>query len=221
MPLEMLQIEVVHTGEKIKARFNPDEYTVAKDNSFATQQIPGLSGPLVQFVSGGQRTLDLKLFFDTWDTPTLPKVDVRKQTDRVVRLLDIDEKLHAPPILRVSWSSLQLQCVLTTVSQSFTMFTDAGTPVRATLTVKFNEVIFPEQESQQIKRQTADFTKLHRVIEGETLSSIAAAFYDNPQQWRPIAMANGITDPRSIVFGQQLRVPMLPFLDPSSGEVVP
>lgn len=220
MALEKLQIEVVHTGQKIRASFNPEEYSVQKSNSFATQQIPGISGPLVQFVSGGQRTLDMKLFFDTWDTNDLSKADVRKQTDLVVRLMEIDPQLHAPPILKVSWSSLQFQCVLTSVTQSFTMFSDSGTPVRANLTVKFGEVIFPEQESQQVKRQTADFSKIHTVIEGETLSGIAGKLYDNPLIWRPIALANGIADPRSISVGQQLRIPFLPFNDPASGEVV-
>ena len=37
--------------------------------------------------------------------------------------------------------------------------------------------------------------------------------------WRPIAIVNGIDDPRSLVPGQALRVPALPFTDPATGEV--
>ena len=46
--------------------FNPEEYTLNKDNNFASQAVPGLSGPLLQFVHGNMRTLEMELFFDTY-----------------------------------------------------------------------------------------------------------------------------------------------------------
>ncbi len=220
MSIAKLQIEVLHTREKIHALFNPEEYTLNQDNNFAIQPVPGLSGPLVQFVNGNLRTLEMELFFDTWDTPNLPKTDVRRETFRILHLMDIDSKLHAPPLLLVSWSSLQFRCVLARVSQKFIMFADDGTPVRARLTVTFDEVIDPEQEAKKVNRQTADYSKVHIVNQGENLSIIAANLYDNPQLWRPIAIANGIDDPRAITTGQSLFIPSLPFYDPDTGDVV-
>jgi hypothetical protein len=134
--------------------------------------------------------------------------------------MEIDPDLHAPPVLRVSWASLQLDCVLARVSQKFIMFADDGKPVRARLTVTFNEFIDPGRESREVSRQTADLSKVHVVTQGETLSAIAGKFYDNPLMWRPIAISNEIADPREISPGQTLRVPMLPFIDPESGEVL-
>jgi hypothetical protein len=220
MALDKAQIEVLHTGVKIAVQYNPEEYTVNKDNNFAIQPIPGLSSPLVQFVNGNQRTLDMELFFDTWDTPALPKKDVRDLTSRVTGLLDIDSQLHAPPVLRLSWSSLTMLCVLSRVVQRFVMFDSDGRPVRARVTCTFNEVIDPEQEAKALNLQTADYSKVHVVTESETLTSIAARLYDNAHAWRPIAIANGLADPRAIFVGQELRVPSLPFIDPESREVV-
>lgn len=220
MALDKLQIEVLHTGEKFKVLYNPEEYTVNKDNHFAAQSIPGLSAPLVQFVNGNLRTLEMELFFDTWDTPSLPKRDVRAETNKIIKLMDIDPELHAPPLLQLAWASLQIRCVLARVGQKFIMFADDGKPVRARLTCTFNEVIDLEQESAQVKRQTADFTKVHVVMPGETLSGIAGVLYDDPTMWRPIAIANGLDDPRAIEPGRSLRVPPLPFIDPESWEVV-
>ena len=216
MALAKLQITIEHTGQKLSVMFNPEEYTLNKDNNFASQSIPGLSGPLLQFVAGNMRTLDMELFFDTTDK----RNDVRDETNKIVKLLAIDSELHAPPVLIVSWASLQLRCVLARVSQKFTMFADDGRPIRARLTVTFNEFLDAEREAKEVNRQTADFSKVHIVMLGETLSGIAAKFYKNPQQWRPIAVANGIDDPRSIVPGQSLRIPRLPFTDRDSGEVI-
>jgi LysM repeat protein len=218
--LEKVIIEVIHKRTIFNVLFNPEEYTINKDNNFAVQGIPGLSGPLVQFVNGNLRTLEMELFFDTWDTPSLPKQDVRDLTNQIVRLMEIDSELHAPPLLNVSWSSLQLRCVLARVSQKFIMFDDSGTPVRARLTCTFNEVIDPEQEANKTNPQTANFSKVHIVTQDETLSGIATKFYDNPQMWRPIAIVNEIANPRAIAVGQSLSIPSLPFIDPDSREVI-
>ncbi len=207
--------------EDIPVLFNPEEYSVNKDNNLAVQGIPGLSGPIVQYVNGNLRTLEMELFFDTWDTPTLQKKDVRKEfTNKIVGLLDIDAELHSPPLLLVSWSSLQFRCVLARVNQKFTMFDSDGKPVRARLTCTFDEVIDPEQESREVNRQTADFSKVHVVTQGERLIDIATRFYNDPQTWRPIAIANGLDDPRAIFPGQPLLVPALPFIDPQTREIV-
>lgn len=50
--------------------FNPEEYTINKDNNFAAQNVPGLSGPILQFVHGNMRTLEMELFFDTYEKNT-------------------------------------------------------------------------------------------------------------------------------------------------------
>ena len=220
MPLVKAQIIVKHTGEKIPVAFNPEEYTINRDNNFATQGIPGLSAPLLQFVHGNQRTLEMELFFDTYDTNQVKKQDVRDLTGRVIRLMDIDSALHAPPVLRFSWASLQFDCVLARAGQKFILFTEDGTPVRARLTVTFNEYIDTLREAKQVNRQTADFTKVHVLAQGETLSGVAGRLYGNPQAWRPIAIASGIDNPHSLRAGQQILVPPLPFNDPQSGEVI-
>jgi LysM repeat protein len=215
MALEKLTIRIEHTGEAIQALFNPEEYTLSKDNNFASQAIPGLSGPILQFVNGNQRTLDLDLFFDT----TAGRTDVRQHTQKVADLLKIDSELHAPPILLVSWGSLELRCVLVRLSQKFLQFLEDGRPVRARLTVSFNEFLDPEREAKEINRQTADFTKVHVTGPGETLEGIAARYYQNPFVWRAIALANDIDDPLAIEPGDELQIPSLPFRDPETGEV--
>ncbi len=214
--LAKAKILIEATGEQVEVMFNPEEYTLNKDNNFAAQNIPGLSGPLLQFVHGNLRTLDMELFFDTFEQHR----DVREQTKKITSLLDINKDLHAPPIVRVSWASLQFRGVLAKASQKFILFLPDGRPVRARLTCTFNEFLDPTREAKEVDRQTSNFTKVHAVVDGETLSAIAGRFYDDPQQWRPIAIANEITNPRDLATGELLTIPALPFVDPESGEVL-
>lgn len=215
MALAKASITVEHTGKRVDVMFNPEEYSLNKDNSYAAQAIPGLGSPILQFVHGNLRTLDMELFFDTTDQ----RADVRAETQKVVDLMKIDSELHAPPVLRVAWGSLQLRCVLARAAQKFIKFLDDGRPTRARVTVSFSEFIDPEREAREVNRQTADFSKGYTVQHGDTLPGIAFRFYQDPALWRPIAAANGIDDPRAIAPGQALKVPALPFTDPATGEV--
>jgi len=52
------------------------------------------------------------------------------------------------------------------------------------------------------------------------LSQVAARVYRNAELWRPIALQNGIDDPRRLAAGTRLLVPQLPFRDPETGEVI-
>jgi LysM repeat protein len=215
MALAKARITVEHTGRRIEVMFNPEEYSLNKDNNYASQAIPGLSSPILQFVNGNLRTLEMELFFDT----TAKRTDVRNETQKVVDLLKIDGELHAPPVLLVAWGSLQLRCVLARANQKFLKFLEDGRPTRARVTVSFSEFIDPEREAKETNRQTADFSKVYVVQRGDTLAGIAVRFYANAALWRPIAVANGIDEPRGIFPGQDLHVPALPFTDPESGEV--
>ncbi len=216
MPLAKAKILVEATGLQFEVMFNPEEYTINKDNNFASQNVPGLSGPILQFVHGNMRTLEMELFFDTYEAHT----DVRDQTANLLGLLDIDGDLHAPPIIQISWASLQFRCVLARAGQKFILFLPDGRPARARINCTFNEYIDPEREAKQVNRQTSTYTKVHVVTFGETLSGIAAAIYNDASQWRPIAIVNEIDNPRDLTAGQSLQIPPLPFIDPDTGEVL-
>ncbi|MGY0490292.1 CIS tube protein [Streptomyces sp. WG-D5] len=209
-----------HTGRTVTVDYNPEEFSVSKDNNFAVQGVPGLGSPVVQFVHGNQRTLDVELFFDTYDTPHAAKQDVRELTRQVTDLMDLDPELHAPPVVVVALAGFRFTGVLARAQQRFLLLMPDGKPVRARVTCGFIEYKEPARAAVEANLQTADFSKVHTVLPGETLSAIAAARYDDPALWRPLALANGIVDPRAVRPGQSLRVPALPYTDPRTAEVL-
>jgi nucleoid-associated protein YgaU len=109
--------------------------------------------------------------------------------------------------------------VLVTANQRFTMFREDGCPLRATVQVTFNEYTNPDAQARFQKNQTADYTKLHTVVQGESLAGIAQAAYGDPTLWRPIALRNGLDDPRRLTPGQTLFVPRLPYREPGGDRV--
>jgi Uncharacterized protein conserved in bacteria len=192
------------SGPPVKVLFNPTEYSIESSNQFQSVALPGLSAPATQFVSGNSRTLTMELFFDSYEQGE----DVRIYTRRVTGLMDIDSKLHAPPVCKFIWGKLEFKAVVERVTQKFTMFLDSGVPVRSTLSVTFREYKTISEQLQQ-GGGLADQTKQLTIQLGLSLSLIADLELGDPSKWRIIAKANGIANPRKLAAGIQIKVPPL------------
>ncbi len=226
MSLEKAQLTNTVTGVAVAVQFNPQEYSQSRDINYAQASIPGLSAPILQFVSGNLQTLEMELFVDSLEEHRLgsrvintAQSDVRELTRRITDLMNIEPSTHAPPVLLFSWGSLSFTCVLAKLAQRFVMFRPDGVPVRARLTVTFHEYRSTELEAKEVKRETSDYSKQYIVVQGDKLSQIAAREYGDPRQWRVIAIANGLQRARNLAAGTALRLPRLPFRDPDSGRV--
>ena len=86
----------------VPLRFNPTEYQISKNNTFAEIAIPGLESPPIQFVRGAAEVLNVEFLVDTSDT--LENVR-EKYVDKLRNLLRINSELHAPPIVRFIWDT--------------------------------------------------------------------------------------------------------------------
>jgi nucleoid-associated protein YgaU len=135
--------------------------------------------------------------------------DVRRHTDRIAALAEVDRDLHRPPICRLEWGTFDIFTgVLTSVQQTFTLFLEDGTPVRATLSCSFAEATRAARSSAR-ELHSADVTKTRQVRRTDTLHSLAAEEYNDPSLWRHIARANGIVNPRELMPGTVLTIPKL------------
>jgi hypothetical protein len=99
------------------------------------------------------------------------------------------------------------RCVMESIKQKFTLFSPDGVPLRATLTVSLREYRSLEDQLKRLNRLSPDRTKSHVVQHGDTLASIAHRFYERPGDWRVVADANAITDPRRLNPGRFLSIP--------------
>jgi nucleoid-associated protein YgaU len=95
------------------------------------------------------------------------------------------------------------------VKQKFTLFSPEGVPLRATLSVSVREYKTLDQQLKELNLNSPDRQRFHVVQEGETLSGIAARYYSKPGEWRLIAEANDIEDPRRVEPARLLVVPAI------------
>ena len=105
---------------------------------------------------------------------------MREETGRLTKLLDINPETHAPPILLFVWGSLRFTCVLAKASQKFILFRPSGAPARARVQVSFQEFTNGSLEAKEIKRETANFTKVYIVGAGRNAEQHRRAGLQQP-----------------------------------------
>lgn len=215
-----------HSGEMefIPIQFNPTEFSLEKGAQIADINIPGLDSPLLQFVRGQNERLTLELFFDTTESGMgRNATSVTTLTDRIYELVKIEPDRHAPPVCGFVWNRKfpgadvsenignqkrnDFNCIVESVRQKFTLFSPEGVPLRATLTVTLREYKTLDQQLDQLNLNSPDRTHSYVVQSGDQLSSIAARHYRRAGDWRHIANANEIEDPRRLSAGVFLELP--------------
>lgn len=204
--IEVIKPANYQPATKIPLCFNPTEYQLSKQNTFHEVPIPGLNASPIQFVRGTSEKLSFEAVVDTSDDMSNVRT---KYVDPLRKLAAIHGELHAPPVVKFVWEHFQFVGVIESLNVTFTLFSDAGMPVRAKVAFTIKEYTTVAKQKELAKKTSPDLERTYVVRRGDTLSAIAAQSYGDPSQWREIAAANAITDPRMLEPGLVLTIPRL------------
>lgn len=216
-----LEIEKEVGKSVIDVLFNPSEYQLTDGANYSEKKVPGLDGPIIQYVSGEATELSLSLFLDTY-VPKKPKslfsfgggnsdssTDVSDITKKIADATSIDGSLHRPPKVTFKWGSLKFEGVVTKFNHTYTMFTESGMPVRAKVSLTFKSLISPDDTRRKSPFESPDRTKYRTIRQGVGLWDIANMEYGDPDMWKVIARANGIMNPLDVKPGQEVKLPAI------------
>ena len=130
------EIHVVNPpdGRIVAVQFFLETFKFQKKNNFAETPIPGAK-PVLQFINSELSVLTMTLYFDSRDAG----IDVRGLTENVLSLMDVDQTLHAPPILIFKWKAVEFECVLESAAQKFLSSFPDGRPSRAKMDISLKE----------------------------------------------------------------------------------
>jgi nucleoid-associated protein YgaU len=208
-------------GEKVEVKclFNPKEYTFAKTNSWPQEKKAAANTPVLNFGGGNPATLNMDLLFDTYQSAKNggQSKDVRTAyINDLWKMMFVDKglgekkknKQGRPPKVQFTWGKAwSFEAVITSLSVTFTLFLPDGTPVRATAKVAFQQIQDTKELPQNPTSGGIGGERVRTVEEGDRLDLIAHEEYGDTAQWRLIAAANGISDPRNLSTGSTLVIP--------------
>ena len=197
---------------EIECMFNPTEYRLTQTLNVTRNRTPAKDGGTPEFSGTNAMTLTTQLFFDDFGSM---KGDV---TPKITTLLSwthptsasIGKKKPCPPLVSFKWGgNPQLDGFsgfLKSVVVNYTIFRKDGTPVQA----KVDITIEGQPEAiggQNPTSHSINSRRVHTMIEGDTLQSVAYTELGNPAYWRAIAELNGIDDPQRVTAGTTLLIP--------------
>lgn len=213
-----LEIEKEVGVSVIDVLFNPSEYQLTDGANYSEKKVPGLDGPIIQYISGEATELSLNLFLDTYVQPSSSLIsfgssgsstDVSAITKKIADATSIEGSLHRPPQVTFKWGSLHFKGVVTKFNHTYTMFTESGMPVRARVSLTFKSLISPKDKRRASPFESPDRTKYRTIRQGTGLWDIAGMEYGDPDMWKMIARENGILNPLDVRPGQVIKLPAL------------
>ena len=194
----------------IPFQFNPKELTFQKSASWQRHQSRDASdaGP-PEFKGAEPCKLTVEMFFNAADSPhggvaaavgmllacLVPTAESRGQQKAM------------PPLVKLRWGSVTgFLAFVNSVQAKYTLFSPDGTPLRALCSVSLEEM--PSSTPRQ-NPTSGGITahRVHTVVDGDTLASVAHRAYGDPNLWREVAAVNGIDDPLRVRVGTQLKLP--------------
>lgn len=206
-------IKNLENNDVIKVKFNPTEYSIQKENQWTPKQVVGRNIPRLEFSGGGSRVMNMELLLDCYEEEGK---DLSADITKLWNLTMISEqpknrvtRRSRPPMVLFQWGGQwSFKAVVTSMNVRCTLFRENGTPVRATVTVTFQECEDATVQRRQNPTSGSEPGYKRRELRmRDSLQTIAFEEYGDSSLWRAIATANGIDDPTALVPGQIIAIP--------------
>ncbi|MFJ8718606.1 peptidase M23 [Streptomyces violaceus] len=193
--------------------FNPAQLSLTRRAQWkSTPAQIERDGALPEFMGAEAREMGVEIFLDSSARPSgntvLKKVESLLACCEVTNA-SIAAKQPSPPWVVFQWGSFstaRFTAYVSSVEATYSLFGTTGVPIRATCRLQLHEI--PSKTKRQNPTSGAlTAQRVHRVVAGDSLQSLAWREYGNAAAWRSIAEANGIDDPSRLPAAAELVLP--------------
>jgi hypothetical protein len=213
-------------GKSVTVQFNPASLRVTYTNQVQTHNQSNNAS--VQHVGRGSSKLNLELIFDI----SMPRGqdiesgnasgpaadDVRELTKEVAYFINPcatqeqqDQEQCVPPGTRFSWGSFFFDGIVESMDETLDLWSEDGRPLRATVTLSltYQGIVVGYNPNATPAPQSASpapgRTPLQAARQGDSLQQMAARAGVGGN-WKAIAAANGIENPRVLQAGTLVNI---------------
>ncbi|MEM9452609.1 MAG: hypothetical protein AAGF11_00420 [Myxococcota bacterium] len=222
--LEKLQIVAFSDRDRtmrigmFEAMFNPESFSLSYSVVYAKVDAMGSGGQQTNFVHSERSPSSITLTLDGtgYAETGSPGSQLLSVADRVEQLLDLGVRVngstHEPNFLRLQWGRgviQKLDCRIRQLECRYTLFARDGSPLRAEVTLSFDEDKSNKKRAQEENRSSPDVSHLRQVRAGDTLPLMCQRIYGSSAHCTLVARANDLDDFRRLRPGQVLVFPPL------------
>lgn len=206
--------------DTVSCSFNPSQYAIKNTTNYKEDSSLGTDVSRLIYLSGSKSELSLSLYFDSSTDSMIPLMAagisadalvpaVTDKTEKITKAMRVQGSQHRPPYVAFQWGNLNFKGLITSMTETFTMFNPFGKPIRAKVDLVIKSEESPSMTKLAEPFESPDRTKVRTVIQGMNLWQLAYEEYGDCGRWREIARANGLNHPLEIRPGQKLKIPAL------------
>lgn len=220
--LEKLKIKSFTTsarsgeGEAFEVMFNPESYSLTYQNKYDKKQGINTSGVELGYAYSLPQTLKIKIIIDGTGVNELgsagppPADKVHKEVKKFLKLAgDMDGEIHQPRYLTLTWGELIFKCRLASVQVNYSLFNNAGIPLRAELDSEFSSDAETSARLKTENKSSPDLTHNRMVKSGDQLPLMCESIYGSAKYYLRVAKINRLRNFRDLKPGQALFFPPL------------
>lgn len=210
----------VSGGISVEAQFNPTTLKVAYSNQVQTNDQSASSA--TQYVGRGTSKMSIELTFDI----SLPikggeaPRDVREVTERIFKFIEPreapggedDRPRFTVPGIRLRWGTFWFDGIVESMDETLELWSEDGRPLRAVVSLSMSQqgIVFHRDRAGAASGAgggpaSPGTRPLQPARAGDTIQAMAARA-GRPGDWKQIAQANGVTNPRQLAPGQLVDV---------------
>jgi hypothetical protein len=215
-------------GKIVQVQFNPETLKVSFANAIANPSGAGspkatgsqAGSPTQLFVGAGSTKLAVTLWFDVTAIPAEAERvdDVRQLTREVIYFITpkAEGEHFIPPAVKFAWGTFSFAGIVDSLDESLEFFSSDGTPLRAQITLSLSQQriptyapgrgvpsLSPPGAGTGPGGQPIGTSPLTQAPSGASLQSLAG---QSGADWRAVAQANGIENPRQLAAGQLIDI---------------
>ncbi len=196
-------------------QINPASYTHEHEVNYNDQQPLGSPGTTLWFKGVPPEKVSFEIYFDATGAISASSAAAASKPASVKDQIEefkavcftYKGSIHQPNYLLLSWGTLVFKCKLISLSISYTLFKNDGTPLRAKLSVSFKEALDANFIAKEANNQSPDLTHYIQVKQGDTLPLLCYSIYGDSSYYMEVAHHNQILNFRNLEPGTELYFP--------------
>jgi hypothetical protein len=197
--------------------FNPSTFAITNKIEYKKTEAKGQDGGDPQFENIPPLEFSIEFTIDGTGV-TLGNIAAGDKKDYVKKQIkqlrevtgsSINGEIHRPNYLALLWGTFYIECVLTSLTITYSLFDREGSPLRAKVTCNFLERIGPGKGGRKSRLESPDLTKYLRIKEGDMLPLIAKSKYNDAGYYIQLARVNKLKNFRNLTPGMEITLPPL------------
>lgn len=207
-------------GKPFIVQINPINYKRSHKINYSKKEGTGNNSKALQYDGHAPEVIDLTFTLDGTGAVEKEK-EAAKQigrdedyvNDRIKELKDklfnYDGENHQPPFIAINWGGTyeMFKGILSSLDIQYKLFWTNGKPLRAEITMKFDEFTSLEVKEKENNTSSPDLTHERTVVAGDSLQILTRNVYGDPKYYLEVARVNNLENFRSIPNGTVLYFP--------------